>query len=578
MVPTVPAFLRHVADLHGDRAFVVTPTERVLFRGDRGRSPSSRRCFCWKPGWSRAPVSAFRYGNGPEWLTLWLALARIGCIAMPLSTMYRPAELRQVLALSDAQILVTPLQLLGARQDAFLEETLPGLAEAEASPLHLAASPFLRRVYMVGQYLPRWAEPLPEAHADWADDEFLALVEAQVHPSDPLLVIFTSGTTSEPKAIIHSHGTWVRHTKNYADNTGEQFGARLFAGMPFFWVGGVSMLVGTAMHRAQTLLCSESSDPDVIAELLVREGAERVLQDHLSDRVLGVLRSGRWRPEELPPFARPAAASPAADARRGQSLGMTETCAAYIVSGPADHVIPEEYAGAHGLRVPHMEYQIIDPDTGTVLAEGEEGEICVRGYSLMLGMHKKERHEYLDADGWYRTGDRGRLRGPYIYFAGRIKALIKSAGANVSPREVEAVLNACDGVLMSVVVGLPDALRGELVGAAVVPTSSAHLDEGPLRGGLCRQSVVDKVPRRLLIVSVDELPLLATGKPDLTGVQSLLTRSSAGHPLTVARGDSPPPEPPARPGVVVRASPPPRAWSMSGSPDRSYARCQRPRR
>ena len=349
-----------------------------------------------------------------------------------------------------------------------------------------------------------------------------------MHPSDPMLVIFTSGTTSEPKAVVHSHGTWVRHTKNYADNAGEELGTSLFAGMPFFWVGGISMLVGTAMHRGQTLLCSDSMDPVEIAELVVREGADRIFAGpNLVERVRGVLSSGRWRPEELPPFARPAAAPTTDPARRGQSLGMTETCAAYIVSGPADHVIPDEYLGAHGLRVPHMEYQVVDPETGAVLPEGEEGEICVRGYALMLGMHKKERHEYLDADGWYRTGDRGRLRGPYIYFSGRIKALIKTAGANVSPREVEAVLNACEGVLMSVVVGLPDPLRGEIVGAVVVPTSSANLQEEELLAACAANLSSYKVPRTLLLLPAEELPVLATGKPDLAAVQALLVRARA---------------------------------------------------
>jgi acyl-CoA synthetase (AMP-forming)/AMP-acid ligase II len=201
---------------------------------------------------------------------------------------------------------------------------------------------------------------------------------------------------------------------------------------------------------------------------------------------------------------------------------MTETCAGYIVSGPKDHVIPEEYEGAHGFKVPFMQYRIADLESHTTLPEGSEGEICVRGYGLMLGLHKRERHEYLDDDGWYYTGDKGAMRGPYLYFSGRVKDLIKSSGANVSPREVEAVLNGCDGVLTSVVVGVPDPKREEIVGAIVVPRLGAQLDPMELIS-TCKEALSTyKVPRRILVLSGDDLPVLATGKTDLVRAKHLL--------------------------------------------------------
>ena len=319
---------------------------------------------------------------------------------------------------------------------------------------------------------------------------------------------------------MHSHGAFVRHTSNYADLTDEPHGVRLYGGMPFFWVGGLSTTIGTAMHRGNTIVCSERPDADSVADLVLAEHLDSVGMwptqlERVKERILAKVST-----DDLPLFARPPEAA-VTSVRPSSSLGMTETCAAYIVSGPRGHVIPEEFAGAHGFRIPEMQYKIVDAETGESLAGGQEGEICVRGYNLMLRMLKKERHEYLDDDGWYHTGDRGSLRGPYIFFAGRIKEIIKSAGANVAPREVEMVINGCDGVLTSVVVGVPDRERQEIVGAAVVPRLGAKLRADDLVEK-CREELSSyKVPRRVLIID-GELPMLFPGKPDLQAVRKLI--------------------------------------------------------
>jgi acyl-CoA synthetase (AMP-forming)/AMP-acid ligase II len=204
---------------------------------------------------------------------------------------------------------------------------------------------------------------------------------------------------------------------------------------------------------------------------------------------------------------------------------MTETCAAYIVSGPRDHVIPEEFAGAHGFPVRFMEYRIVDLETGEPVAEGAEGEICVRGYSLMLGMYKRERHEIVDDDGWYHTGDKGMLRGPYIFFTGRTKDLIKASGANVAPREVEFALGSIPEVLTSVVVGVPDPERGEVVAAVLVPRVRDGFDPVAVIAQAGQALSSYKIPRRYLVLDSDDLPLLATGKPDLAALRALLVTS-----------------------------------------------------
>ena len=348
---------------------------------------------------------------------------------------------------------------------------------------------------------------------DDIDDELFEALEAQVHPGDPMQVIFTSGTTAEPKGVIHSHGTYVRHAKNVAEANDVEPGQRVFGGMPFFWIGGVSHSLGPVMHLGNTFLCTAKFDPAAAIELIEEQGATQVamfpnMAHRLREHVVATGRTVDSIPALAPPTVE------VTPDRLTSSLGMTETCAAYIASGPRGHVIPEEYAGAFGFPVPMSQYRIADLETGETLPEGIEGEICVRGYSLMLGMCKKERHELFDDDGWYHTGDKGYAKGPYLFFTGRAKDLIKTAGANVAPREVEVVLDSFPEVLMSVVVGLDDRERGEIVGAVVVPAAGATVDPTELVTRVNAELSSYKVPRRVLVVAETDVPYLGTGKPD----------------------------------------------------------------
>jgi acyl-CoA synthetase (AMP-forming)/AMP-acid ligase II len=523
--PTLPVLLRRLVERYGDSDFVVSPDRQFTYREGEAISRSVAHQLL-ALGCTKGTRVAFMFGNTPEWVIIWLAVCRIGGIAMPLSTMYRPAELRQVLSMGDAEILITPEVLLGREQIEFVETAIPNLSTSRI-PYRMPELPFLRRVLMVGTDIPPWGTPLDAWPAidqpPPEGDDFLEAVEAAVHPADPMIAVFTSGTTAEPKGVLHTHGAFVRHTSNCADHTDEQYGERLYGGMPFFWIGGVSTTIGAAMHRGNAILCVEKPEPRAVADFLVRQHATKALVwPSQRDRIERALDEAEYPVASRPPFLQPQTPEPLEPGRRTGTLGMTETLAAYIVSGPADHRIPDEFVGAFGFKVPHMQYRIADPETGASLPEGEEGEICVRGYSLMVGMCRRERHEYLDDDGWYHTGDRGSIRGPYIYFTGRIKDLIKSSGANVSPREVEAVINATEGVLTSIVVGIPDPVRQEVVGAVVAPKLGAVLEPAHI-AARCRDSLSPyKVPRRIAVVSDGDLPLGVTGKPQVDAVRRLL--------------------------------------------------------
>lgn len=198
------------------------------------------------------------------------------------------------------------------------------------------------------------------------------------------------------------------------------------------------------------------------------------------------------------------------------SLGMTETCSCHTNFDPYV-ALPETKRGTFGPSIEGLEHRIIDPDTGRTLPAGEEGEILVRGYSLMHSRYKVERADVFDADGWYHTGDAGRLdEEGWLYFTGRLGDMIKTAGGtNVTPAEVEAALAAVPGVAEAYVTGVsdPDGSAGtQVVAAAVVPQPGEALDEDGVRAALKGKLSAFKIPKLVWVTEKAALPFTDTGK------------------------------------------------------------------
>ena len=199
------------------------------------------------------------------------------------------------------------------------------------------------------------------------------------------------------------------------------------------------------------------------------------------------------------------------------AMGMSETAGSHTM---AMQTIDAAHTGAMGLLGGGMEHCIVDPETGAVLPEGVRGVLHLRGNTLMLGYVGRERSDTFDRDGWFDTGDICTIRGDFLYFHGRNNAMIKTAGANVAPAEVEAALLTIDGVAEAHVVGLPDEERGEIVGAIVLPRCGHILTEQSVLAEARRQLSSYKVPRRLIIA--DAVPLTGTNKLDRRAAAKLL--------------------------------------------------------
>jgi acyl-CoA synthetase (AMP-forming)/AMP-acid ligase II len=180
---------------------------------------------------------------------------------------------------------------------------------------------------------------------------------------------------------------------------------------------------------------------------------------------------------------------------------------------PLDFRLPPEKAGASGRSVNDYERRIVDPETGEMLGPDEVGELQIRGGGLTTGFYKRGRDEVFTSDGFYPTGDLCRIdEEGWLWFVARRNDMIKTRAANVSRLEVEAAMRALPGVELPVVAGLPDAEFGQIVVAAVVPAPGARLDEEELRAALRETLSSFKIPRRIIIITHDDVPRTATGK------------------------------------------------------------------
>lgn len=521
---TIPRLLHARAAERGDAPFVVCDASTLSYREAERRSAHLARALL-AAGVEAGGHVGLLLPNGAEFVIAWLAAARVGAVAVPFSTFSTAAELAGLLRNADVSLLLAARSYRSHDYERTLARAIDGLDFSAPGPLHAPCVPSLRRVHVEA--------PSPAVHRDWSMDglraladgvgpDVLAALEHDVHPADPMVVVHTSGSTSEPKGVVHAHGPLIRHLDNL--NRLRRYGADeiLFTNAPWFWIGGFAYgLLGTLVAGAR-LLCSNAPDAADVLDLLERErptlvngfaqSVEHLARDpSFARRDLSSIRRGNLFPI-LPDDVRPKD-----PALRHAMLGMTETGSVCLAS-PDEGALPERQRGSFGRPVPGFEARVVDPDAGRPCTAGETGELWLRGPFLMEGYYGRERTDVFEPDGWLRTGDLFHVDGDGLfYFHGRRGDLIKTAGANVSPREVEAVL--ADAGLRAHVVGLDDAERGQRVAAAIVADAPVDLDA--LRALLRERLSSYKVPRTFLVLGTDEVPMLPSGKLDLRALKAL---------------------------------------------------------
>ncbi len=511
--PTLPALLQAQTARWGDRLMVQVGDDMASFREVEARSAAIARGLL-ASGVGKGEKVGVLFGNGPDWVVAFYAAVRIGAVAVLLSTFAKPRELAYTIRFGDVRTLVACGRFLGADYVARLEEAFPELVGKAEPELVMASAPLLRHIWIDADAPPTWAKgrfgDLAEAPgAARFTPQILTAIEAEVTPSDPSLIIFTSGTTSDPKAVLHSHGSVAAHGQMLARYMTFAPGDKGLTTMPLFWVGGLIMVMLSGNCRGAAFLAPRSPSAEDMLRAIREEGASTL--QLWASQMGALMNHPNWTPEDLKRL-RPTSAQQlalfglATPEQTPNSLGMSESMGPHSKE-LFDNPLPLGKAGSFGRGVPGVERKIIDPATGATLPTGVEGELCIRGYSLMIGYYKKDRLESFDADGWFHTGDFCVIdEDGYLFFNGRRNEMIKTAGANVAPREVELLLAAMPGVVEAAVLGLPDARLGEMVCAVVLPGLGANLDEASLKAALKKELADYKVPKRILVLSPDDVP------------------------------------------------------------------------
>ena len=515
---TVPQMIAAQTVAHGPRELLVSGRERLSYAEAEGRSAALADGLV-ALGVTKGVRVGVLLPSGVDFVITWLAATRVGAVLVPLSTFLKPEELVWQLRNADIHTLILRDGFLTHRYCEGLAKQVPELTSSGGAALDVAALPVLRNVIVdaVVAAPPSWALNYDQVACQQTEALPVRLqLERMVRAADDAVIVYTSGSTAEPKGVIHSQGTLVRHPVNVNVRRGLVADDRMYLALPLFWVGGFSQgLVGAYVAGAcaivdevfvaeRALAVMERERVTVVSGWPFHADALRASSDYAT-RDLSSLRTDIRNLLTSPD-------APVALEAWPTWIGMTETFGAHLLA-PMDARLPPHLLGSFGSTLPGLEHRIVDPGSGDVAAAGDVGELHVRGYAVMQGYVGKEREETFTSDGYFRTGDLGYFSEEgHFFLTGRLSDVIKTSGSNVSPAEVADVLQRVKGVAVAHVIGIPDEQKGEVVAAALVARPGAELDLDAVSAAAKRELSAFKVPRHLVQLTAGEIPMTATGK------------------------------------------------------------------
>jgi fatty-acyl-CoA synthase len=458
-------------------------------------------------------------GNRPEAVATLFGAALAGAVAVPLSTFASKPELSYLLRHADISVLLLQTGMGKRRFAADVAELCP--SAAGAGPVDDASYPFLRHVAALG---PSGAasgitpsDVLLEI-GDAVDDSLLDAVTDQVRPSDLAFIVYSSGTTTHPKGVLHNHQAAALQFWVQAELFGRDQSTRVWCALPLFWTAGMNVAMGATFAGGATWVMQEMFDPGAALRLLERE---RVTEPHVfAHQARALQEHPDWASTDLSSctkvfgksiFSRHPTVTGDPSWNMPVGYGMSET-SSFFTGLP--HWAPRAVfrKGSYGRLLPGNELRVIDPETGTVLGPNEEGELIVRGPTLMEHYVKQTRAECFDADGFYHTGDIGFFDADgLVYWGGRRTEMIKTGGANVSPAEIELQLQAFEPVKLSRAVGIPDDERDEIVVLCVELKQGATATEAEVQAFLRDRLASYKVPKHVVFFADGGIPLNRSG-------------------------------------------------------------------
>jgi fatty-acyl-CoA synthase len=484
--------------------------------------------------------------NNAQWVLTQLACARIGAVLVTINPAYRLSELEYVLNKVSCNTLVVADKFKSSDYLGMLGELAPEISASKAGELQASKIPALRNIIHLGQAdvpgmfrFSAFEKPLNE-------DVIHALLQLapDLQPDDPINIQFTSGTTGFPKGATLTHcnilnnGYFVAKTMQFTEKD------RLCIPVPLYHCFGMVMgVLGCLTHGSTMVFPDEAFDPESVLSVVQAERCTalygvptmfiaELAHPAFADYDLSSLRTGVMAGATCP---RTTMESVMQDMHMSDvtiAYGMTETSPVSFQTGVGDPV--EKRVATVGRVHPHVQVKLVDED-GKVVERGQRGELCTRGYSVMLGYWGDDEltAESIDRAGWMHTGDLAVMDSDgYCDIVGRVKDMIIRGGENVYPREIEEYLLRHPGVQDASVFGVPDKKFGEQVAVWVMANDGVEITEDSIREFCDGQIAHYKIPHYVRIV--DEFPMTVTGK-----IQKFVMRDQLSEELGLDRGDSP---------------------------------------
>ena len=514
---TVAQLLREKAKAHPERDAIVMMGRTLSYADLEAETARFARALI-ASGAGKGTRIALMAPDGIYWLIAFLGALRVGALVAAVSTLCKPPELAYILRNCDAQFFIAARRFLSHDYAKVIAQALPGIAGEPANAIRLPEAPFLRAVFLDDSDGLSWAASFDGLMArggdgDARDDALLRAIEQEVVPADRATILYTSGSTAAPKAVLHRQHTLLAKSIALAEYFRIAPEDRMMPTLPIFWVGGMAMAI-MVLAKGGTLIYPDAPDNDTLLRTLTELNATRVnswgprhrkLVQSAIDHGIDIETVGGLGPARGPD------GTVIAPELFPNLLGMSESFSAH--SGEwMDRPLPHEKAGGSGRAIGTVERRVVDPESGETLGPGETGELQIRGAAVMEGFYKRVPWDVFTPDGFYPTGDLVRIdTDGCLYFIARKGDFIKTSGANVSRLEVEQALLALPGISLAVAVGLPDGDLGERVVAAVVPDGSTALDGNGLRTQLSSVLSSYKVPRQIIVIAQDEIEWTATG-------------------------------------------------------------------
>ncbi len=487
--------------------------------------------------------------NRPEWVFCMFGAAMAGAVTVALNTFSTRQELQYQLEIADVALLFMEARV--ASQN-FVDDILaicPELAGTAPGELFWDGLPFLRRVVCIDKdQTPPGLQDIDDFLKSGANipDSLVAAAAASCNPVDDGLIFFSSGSTAQPKAIQHTHRAATLQCWRAGQWYEVDSAVRSWSANGFFWSGNFAMALGCTLGVGGCVVLQRYFVPDETLELIEREQVSCAFAwPHQYARLM---ECPGWPSADLSSLkyvdAQGVFAShPTVTTRWREPNGYGATETFTFVTGFAGS---RNTDNSFGPVLPGNIVRIIDPDTGDILPLGETGEIITKGPTLSRGYLKTPPEETVDREGFFHTADAGYFSPEgNLFWKGRLGDIIKTGGANVSPTEIDAVIQQHPSIQSVFTVGVPHNTLGEIVVSCVILREGHELDEEAVRR-FARQSLASyKVPRRVLFFSEEELPMTGSNKIRRPGLRKLASQRLE-LPMTdnTAQASQSPPETP----------------------------------